>query len=77
MNSKMERLTVEEQQIVSQIRVYERFTSIILDTISEKPAEFHKLTVEEIMMLLHNKSQELQTELIHIQLSKAFMIKEN
>lgn len=61
----------EASQLLNQIRTCELLQSAILNYVHCEGHELHKLTLEDILLAVHNKEIELRTELFHATLEQA------
>lgn len=64
------RLEEQETRLLLQIETCEECVSGILGQLYRHGDKIDLLTVEEVLMLIHNKERELRTELLHLQLTK-------
>ncbi|CAG7648138.1 hypothetical protein PAESOLCIP111_05535 [Paenibacillus solanacearum] len=62
----------EERMLMLQIQTYEACTLAVLGI--DRISALHKLTVEDIVSNLHRITLDLQTELLHVRLEKAYAV---
>lgn len=70
---KQEQLRSEQVMLEQQIKTCEAYQSVLFDFTASEGANFHRLTVEELLLPLHRLEINLRLEFFHLKLAQAFV----